>query len=288
MLCGKIGALLVLFMPFWCFSGALMTPAVCRAAEGQNLEVFAGAASKPATEEISALFEKKTGSRVLLHFGGSGKMLADMKLAARGDIYFPGSSDFMEVAKKEKLVLPETEERLIYLLPAINVPKGNPKNIKTLADLGRPGVKVGIGRPDTVCVGLYAVELLEKSGLAASVRPNIKTNAESCEKVAQLAALGMVDAVLGWSVFSSWNPEKIETVFLKPQEVPRIGYIPIAVSSMCRNPEAARAFIAFMKTDEARAVFMKWGYLTTEAEARAHVLPATPVGGNWELPRAWR
>jgi len=267
---------------------ALCGPPLCQGLEQKTLEVFAGAASKPATEEAAQLFEQTTGIRVLLHFGGSGKMLADMKLTGRGDIFFPGSSDFMELAKKEGLVQPQTEERLIYLIPAINVPKGNPKKIQTLQDLTRPGVTLGIGRPDTVCVGVYAVEILEKNKIATAARPNIKTHAESCEKVAQLAALGMVDAVLGWSVFSNWNPDKIETIFLKAQEIPRIGYIPIALSSPCKNPDAARKFIAFLKTDEGRAIFKKWGYLVTEAEARKYVLAATPVGGTWDLPDSWR
>jgi molybdate transport system substrate-binding protein len=271
-----------------CFIFAVCCPSFCHAAEGNALEVFAGAASKPATEEAAQLFENKTGIRVLLHFGGSGKMLADMKLTGKGDIYFPGSSDFMELAKKEGLVQPQTEERIIYLIPSINVPKGNPKKIQTLADLVKPGITIGIGRPDTVCVGLYAVEIMEKNKIATTARTNIKTNAESCEKVAQLVALGMVDAVFGWSVFSSWNPEKIETILLKPQEIPRIGYIPIALSSASKNPDAARRFIAFLKTDEARAIFKKWGYLVTEADARKYVLPATPVGGTWELPQSWR
>ena len=78
-------------------------PFFCHAAEQKLLEVFAGAASKPATEEAAQPFEKNTGIRVLLHFGGSGKMLSDMKLTGRGDIYFPGSSDYMELARKENL-----------------------------------------------------------------------------------------------------------------------------------------------------------------------------------------
>lgn len=270
------------------FCWAWIVSSVPCLAEGGPLEIFAGAASKPATEEVARIFEQKTGVHVLLHFGGSGKMLADMKLAQKGDIYFPGSSDFMELAIKEGLVKPQTEERLIYLIPAINVPKGNPQNIQTLTDLARPGISLGIGRPDTVCVGKYAVEIMEKNKIATTVRSNIKTHAESCEKVAQLAALGMVDAVLGWSVFSSWNPDEIETVLLKPQEIPRIGYIPIAISSFSKTPESAQNFIAFLKTDEVKAIFRKWGYLVTEAEARKYVLPSTPVGGTWELPESWR
>ena len=67
---------------------------------GKNPRGISGAASKPATEEAAKLYEQKTGTKVLLHFGGSGKMLADMKLSQKGDIYFPGSSDYMELAKE--------------------------------------------------------------------------------------------------------------------------------------------------------------------------------------------
>jgi molybdate transport system substrate-binding protein len=48
------------------------------------------------------LFEQRTGAKVILHFGGSGQMLAQLKLAQRGDLYFPGSSDYMELASFEK------------------------------------------------------------------------------------------------------------------------------------------------------------------------------------------
>lgn len=255
---------------------------------GKTLELFVGSASKPPTEECVKLFEEKTGARLLVHFGGSGQMLSQAKLSERGDIYFPGSSDFMELAKRQNLVVPETEQIVVYLVPAINVPKGNPKGISTLEDLCRPGTKVGIARPETVCVGLYAVEVLEKAGLGKKVRPNIATYAESCEKTAQLVALGTVDAVVGWTVFEHWNPDRIQTVPLSPEQVGRIGYIPVAVLRGSKEPEIARAFIAFLKNEEGLAVFRKWHYFSTEAEARRLALPTTPVGGEWSLPEDWK
>ena len=254
---------------------------------GKTLELFVGSASKPATEEAAKAFERKTGCRVLLHFGGSGKMLSDMKLGRRGDLYFPGSSDFMELAKREKLVVPETERIVVYLLPAINVPASNPKKIEKLEDLARPGVRVGIARPDTVCVGLYAVEVLVRNGLAERVKPNIVTNAESCAKTAQLAAMGTVDAILGWRVFQYWNPAKIRTIMLQPDQIPRIGYIPIARSVFCKQPEVADAFVDFLLSEEGKAIFRKWHYLVTEDEARKYTRPDAPVGGEWKLPEGW-
>ncbi len=254
---------------------------------GKALELFIGSASKPATEDAAKAFEDKTGCRMLLHFGGSGAMLSQMKLTRRGDLYFPGSSDFMELAKREKLVVPDTEKLVVYLLPAINVPADNPKKIEKLEDLGKPGVRVGIARPDTVCVGLYAVEVMIHNKVAGAVKPNIVTHAESCEKTAQLVALGTVDAVLGWRVFQYWNPEKIKTIMLTPEQIPRIGYIPIAQSTFCRQPEAARQFVDFLLSKEGKAIFHKWHYLASVDEARKHTRPDCPVGGEWPLPKGW-
>ncbi|MEP0844108.1 MAG: substrate-binding domain-containing protein [Phycisphaerae bacterium] len=268
-------------------ASASSQPHTSSSSPGPTLEVFVGSATKPPVEEAAQAYEKLTGARVLLHIGGSGKMLAEMKLARRGDVYFPGSSDFMELAKREHLVVPETERRVAYLIPAINVPGGNPKGIKELGDLARPGVRLGIARPDSVCVGLYGVEVLERSGLAARVKPNIVTHAESCEKTAQLVALGSVDAVLGWEVFHHWQPDKIETVFLKPSEVPRIGYLPIAVSVFCKQKDEAVRFIDYLVDGEGKASFRRWHYLTTAEQARKHALPDTPVGGEWTLPEGW-
>ena len=256
--------------------------------EGHTLEVFVGTASKPPTEEAIVVFQRMTGAKLDVHYGGSGKMLSDMKLAERGDIYFPGSSDYMEKAKAEGLVVAATEQRIVYLIPAINVQRGNPHHIHGLDDLAQSGLRVGIARPDTVCVGLYGVELLEHAHVVDRVKPNIVTHTESCEKTAQLLSLDAVDAVLGWDVFAHWDPDHIETVFLPKEQITRIGYIPIAVGTKAKEPTLAKLFISFLASDASKAIFKKWGYLTTEADARVYATPSTPVGGTYDLPASWQ
>ncbi len=267
---------------------ALVGLAAAAAAPAQEVLVFAGSAAKPALEEAARAFEARTGTAVRFVFGGSGTVLAQMELARRGDLYVPGSPDFMEKAKRRGLVDPATEARLAYLVPAIAVPRGNPAGVRSLADLARPGVRVGIARPDTVCVGLYAVEVLERAGLAGRVRPNIVNYAESCAKTAQMAALGLVDAVMGWDVFDDWNPGRIETVPLPPDAVVRIAYIPAAVSAFCRTRPPAVAFLRFLTGPEGRAVFGRHGYLTSLEAARRLARPDTPAGGEFRLPPGWR
>jgi molybdate transport system substrate-binding protein len=254
----------------------------------RSIEVFVGSASKPAIQEVARRFTEQTGIEVLLHLGGSGAMLSQIQLAQRGDIYFPGSSDFMARAIGLGLVEPQSEVRVAYLVPAINVVAGNPLKIRSLRDLARPGVRVGIARPETVCVGLYAVEILEDSGLAKEVRQNVVNTAESCASTAQMLSLGLVDAVLGWDVFDDWDPRHIDTVPYAPEQIERIGYLPAALARFVRDRDAAQAFLDTLTSAEAQAIFRRHGYLTTLAEARGLALPDTPVGGVFPLPEEWR
>ncbi|MGB9698585.1 MAG: molybdate ABC transporter substrate-binding protein [Thermodesulfobacteriota bacterium] len=256
-----------------------------------HLLLFAGAASKPATEEIIRIFQKQFGISVEATFGGSGFVLSQMKLSRKGDLYFPGSSDFMEQAKKESLVLPETEKIAVYLVPAINVQKGNPKRIFSLKDLTKKGIRLAIANPELVCVGTYAVEIIEKN-LNHSEKERLKKNivnyTESCEKTANVISLKAVDAVIGWRVFQYWDPEKIETIYLKPEEIPRIGYIPIAISKFMQTPTLAQKFIDFLLSQEGKNILRKYNYLVDLKEARHFTKPDTPIGGEYSLPTEWR
>lgn len=262
---------------------ALFQPTEAVAAE---LEFFAGSASKPATQELVALFEAETGHKVKLFLGSSGSLLSQMKISRRGDIYFPGSPDYMKIAREDGVVVPESERIVTYLVPAINVQRGNPKGIRTLRDLAGSGIRVAIGNPHHVCVGLYAVEILDHSSLEAEVRPRIIGYTESCANTANMVALGGSDAVLGWRVFESWNPEKIETVPLRPDQVPRISYMPIAISSLSKKAELAGQLIDFFCSEKGRRIFEKWGYITRKEDALKYA-PEARIGGDYVLPEGW-
>jgi molybdate transport system substrate-binding protein len=255
-----------------------------------SLLVYAGAASKPPTEEAAKLYEQKTGVKVDLVFGGSGAVLSQMRLAKQGDLYFPGSSDYMEKAKRAGDVYADSEKIIVYLVSAINVAKGNPLGIRTLKDLTKPGLRVAIANPETVCVGAYAVEIIEKEFTAAekaAFQRNLVNYTESCEKTATAISLKMVDAVIGWSVFEHWDPARIETVRLKAGQIPRIGYIPIAISKFTKNNKAAQRFIDFLTGPEGRKIFARHKYFSTAKEAIDWLGASKPVGGEYALPDGW-
>lgn len=280
------------------FSFALVIPLVCilisssseKCVAKDSLMVFAGAASKPPTEEAAKAFENKTGIKVDLIFGGSGYVLSQMMLGKKGDIYFPGSSDYMELARKKDAVFPESEKIVVYLVPAINVQKGNPKNIKTLKDLTRPGLKVAIANPEGVCVGAYAVEIVESLFTPEEkelFKKNLINYTESCEKTATAVSLKAADAVVGWRVFHYWDPERIETIPLDKSQVIRIGYIPIAIAKFTSNRPLAQQFIDFLLSEDGKNIFQKYHYFMSADEAVAWIGEKRPVGGEYTIPQDW-
>ncbi len=175
---------------------------------------------------------------------------------------------------------------MVYLVPAIVVPSGNPAGIRVLDDLARPGVRVGMGNPETVCLGLYGIELLEKNGLLEPVLRNVVTFAESCSSTANLAAMNQVDAILGWRVFHYWNPERMEFIPIEPGRIPRLSYIPIAVAAATKQPEAARAFIDFVLSPEGGEIYAEFGYLAQESAARKFA-PDARIGGEYRIPEEY-
>jgi molybdate transport system substrate-binding protein len=237
-------------------------------------------------EEAALAFTQKAGINVNLNFGGSGHILAQMEIAKTGDLYIPGSPDYVTIAKNKGLIDAGSAEIIVYLIPAILVRKGNPKGIKSLADLSNPGVDVGIGNPEAVCVGLYAIEILEYNNLLNECVDNIVTMAESCSKTATLVATRTVDAVIGWRVFGYWHPDEIEIIQLEPKQIPRIAYIPVTISQFTKNREKAREFTRFLCSADGKEIFSRWGYLVSEADARTFAHDAQ-VGGDYSLPEAY-
>ena len=256
-------------------------------ADRESLLVFCGAANKPAMEEIVRLFEEETGIRVEVLLGGSGGLLYQIEMSERGEIYIPGSPDYIIIGERKGLLVENSDRFVAYLIPAIITPADNPAGIRSLDDLCRPGVKVGMGNPETVCLGLYGIELLVENGLLSKVMKNVVTMAGSCSRTANLAALGSVDAIIGWRVFHFWNPKRMRYIPISPDKIPRISYIPIAIPVYTRDIALSKRFIDFVLSPAGRSIYHKYGYVTSRENALVFA-PRARIGGEYILPEEYQ
>ncbi len=252
----------------------------------KTLLFFCGSAVKVPMDEIVTAYERERGIKILVNYGGSGSLLSQMQLARKGDVYLSGSPDYISIGDRKNLLIKGTDRKVAYLIPAIIVPKGNPARIRTLDDLARPGVRVGMGNPETVCLGLYAIELFQHNRLLAPVLKNAVVFAKSCEDTAMLAVLGKVDAILGWDVFASWNPRELEWIRLPSDAIPRIAYVAIAIPVYAKDRGLSQEFVNYVTGPQAKKIFEKWGYLTDERLAK-DLAPRARIGGEYKLPEEY-
>jgi len=249
---------------------ALLSPAVSCSGEPSALSVFAAAGAKPAIDEICRQFQDACGIRVEVTYGGGGEVLSQMTLAKSGDLYIAPEQSFMEKAVEIQAIDPDTVVSVAYMIPVITVPKGNPVNIQTLADLARPGIEVAVTRPETTLLGKYAPEIFAKAGLSEEIGNNIVTEAARPDNLLTMLIMGQVDAGILWHFYATQNTDKIENIYLLPEQLTGIGEMQIAVTTYCRDTDAAREFINFITSAEGKAVFEQLGYLVNAEDVKEY------------------
>ncbi len=252
----------------------------------KSITVFCGSANKPAMEKIANLFEQEKKIKVNMIFGGSGTLLSQLELSKRGEIYLPGSPDYIIIGNKKELLIKGSDRIVSYLIPAIITPKDNPKKIGSLNDLTNPDIRIAIGNPKTVCLGLYGIELLDKNGLLEDVLKNVVTFGASCSKTANLAAMNKVDAILGWRVFHFWNPERMEYIPISSDQIPRISYIPISIPIFTKDINLSKMFIDFVLSSKGRKIYEDLGYIVNKEDAKK-IAPQATIGGEFKLPKKY-
>jgi len=193
-----------------------------------------------------------------------------MILSGSGDVYIAPEQRFMETAIEKGAIELETIKSIAYMIPVIAVQKGNPKNIVTLADLARPGIRVAITRPETTLLGKYAPEIFSKAGIAEAIEKNIVTQAARPDNLLTMLVMGQIDACIIWHFYQLQVPEQIENIYLLPEQLTGIGEMQVAVSSYSNDRKSAQRFIDFITSGNGAAVFKRFGYLVDNEEVNRY------------------
>jgi hypothetical protein len=94
----------------------------------------------------------------------------------------------------------------------IAVPKGNPKNIRTLEDLMKPGMRVSVGQPQQCTIGALTRIMLEKMNLYDSVMSNVVMQTASSAMLVPTVTTKSVDATLAYITDTQAESDKVDVV----------------------------------------------------------------------------
>jgi len=233
------------------------------AAKG-SLYVYAGAGLRPALEEIGRAFAARSGAKVESDYGGSGMLISRLRLARTGDLFMPGDRWYVELAEKEGLV--ESQADVCWFVPVILVQKGNPKGIRGLADLARPGLRLGLGNPKACQVGRATEEIIAKNKLnAAAIEKNLAFASVTVNELGLQVQTGHLDAAIVWDAIAAQYAASADVVPIPPGENV-FSHVTVGVLKSCKNRPLAGEFIEFLRADEGRAIFRRHHYRTEPPE----------------------
>lgn len=234
----------------------------------ETILVFAGAGLKAPLDEIGPAFKQKYGIDVQYNYGGAGTLVSQMNLTHKGDVFIPGSTAEWKTAKSQGLV--DSYQIVAYHVPAIAVQKGNPKQIATVKDLTRPGLKVALGDVSATAIGKASAKIFQKFNITADVEKNVVTRTPTINELVTLMNAGQADAAI--MTLDSINTEKLDLIAI-PLSDNQILMTPVGTTTYTQNSEAAAKFAAYVASDEGKAFFAKHGFPTYPNATYANVQP---------------
>lgn len=213
-----------------------------------SLTVYAAASLKGSLDEIDEAFTAQhPGVEISPVYDGSSTLATQIAEGAPADVF--ASADEATLAKVSEFALDPAVFASNTLV--IAVPAGNPKKVSTLADLA--DVVTVLCAPEVPC-GAASATLLSAADVtvdAASLEQNV--TAVLTKVAAGEADAGLVYAtdVVGRSDVEAVVPEGAGEV---------VNRYPIAALKDAANPDAAAAFVAFVRSEAGQKILADRGF----------------------------
>jgi molybdate transport system substrate-binding protein len=220
--------------------------------------LYCGAGIQSPVAELVSEFARQHGVTLQCDYAGSQWLLSRIKLTGQGDLYMPGDVHYVELAEQEGLIA--SKKTVCYFVPVILVQKGNPKHIRGLADLARPGISLGLGDPQACAIGRQSSRIFANSGIAEQDL-DVAVRTATVSELNNYVKLGKLDAVIVWDAVAAFSPAETEVVPI-PREQNIISTVAIGVLRSSKHPDLAAEFVEFVTSPRGKDVFQKHHYTT--------------------------
>mgnify|MGYP000468812115 CR=1 FL=1 len=232
---------------------------IAHTAQARELIVSAAASLTDAFSDIEPAFEKAhPGVDVVMNFASSGALYRQIEQGAPADVYASANPKWMNKAVENGFVNKADAAVFARNSLVLATPADNPAGVKTLKALSGAGVKsIGIGTPETVPAGQYAKGALVKKGVFKSLTPKM-IYAESVRQVLDYLSRGEVDCGFVYRTDAVKAGDKVRIIEEVPLE--KTVTYPIAVLKESSAPDLAKAFVAFVRSDQGAALLKKRGF----------------------------
>jgi molybdate transport system substrate-binding protein len=220
-----------------------------------DLNVFAAASLTNAfTDEQTALKTSTPDLSLTYNFAGTQQLVQQIQSGAPADVIASADQKNMQTLIDAGLV--ETPTVFARNKLEIAVAPGNPKHIRTLADLEKPGVVLVLADP-SVPAGKYARQAFDRAGLPAPKPKSLELDVKAT--LAKLTS-GEADAVVVYVTDVKAAGDKVQGVEI-PANQNVIATYPIAALKDSKHRAAAEAFVNEIASGGGQQVLAARGFL---------------------------
>ncbi len=229
----------------------------------RTLAVAAAANLKIAAEELKLAFEaERPGVEVALAFGASGTFFSQLQNGAPFDLFLSADREYPAKVVAAGLAAAADERTYAFGKLVAWLPPGSTIDLERrgLSALAEAGVKrIAIANPAVAPFGRATMAALEAAGVLEAVKEKLVLGT-SVAQAAQFATTGAADvAFLPCSLTFTPALSAGRVVPVPEALYPRIEQSGIVLGG-AREPELARAFLAFVTGEKGRAILARSGY----------------------------
>lgn len=240
-------------------------------ADKTEIVVFAAASMTDTMNEIAEMYKAvEPDVNIVYNFDSSGTLKTQIQEGADCDIFISAAQKQMNQLdinggdeNTEGLDFVDTDTRfnLVSNSVVLITPVGNPADVESFEDLASDKVSlIALGNSD-VPVGQYSEEIFNYMGIWDQLNSESKiTFGSNVREVLAQVEEGAVDCGVVYSTDAA-TTDKVEIAAAAPEGSHQDVTYPAAVLKTSKNPEAAKAFIDYLKTDECTEVFEKAGFV---------------------------
>ena len=243
-------------------SSAAGSAAASSEAAGESVELIVFAAAS-LTETLNAIAETYSadhpGVTFRFNFDSSGTLKTQIEEGADCDLFLSAAQKQMNALQDEDLINTDTRVDLLENKVVLAVPEGNPADIQSFEDIGTDRCKrIALGNED-VPVGSYSVEILTNLGILDELESGNKiTYGSNVKEVTTQVKEAAADCgiVYATDAFSAG----LETVDQATAEECSPVIYPAALTASTEHADEAQAFLDYLTTDDAAAIFASVGF----------------------------
>jgi molybdate transport system substrate-binding protein len=166
----------------------------------------------------------------------------------------------MDALAAKDLILPDTRRNLLLNRIVLIAPKDS-AGVDSFQDLASAKVKlIALGDPGSVPAGDYGRQVLQALNVWSAVQSKLVL-AKDVRQVLSYVETGNTEAGIVYAT-DARESDKVRVAAVAPEGTHESVLYPVAVVKGARDQGAARAFVAFLGSSEARDVFQRHGFQT--------------------------